>query len=225
MDKWIHSDCWIACFDILGFKELVSFGNNDSYQVLNAITIYDDTLEYLREKCNWYSDGCVNYCWLSDTFVMFTCDDTAHGYTIIEVAAKCFIGKCLYGRIPLRGAISVGSFTRSYDNRAFMGSAAIEAFEYAEDQDWIGLVLTPTAIQKIESYDLNLIYDFILSDEIPMRKFKDKKVYAYKFQNGTSNMPSPLIPILDEMKIQADKKHKAKYKRTQKFIQKYYQRI
>jgi len=224
-NKWIHSECWVACFDILGFKEIGSFENSDSYQVLNVINDYEETLEHLRKSCNWYSDGCVNYCWLSDTFVMFTSDDSALGYTIIEVAAKYFIGKCLYSRIPLRGAISVGSFTRSYDDRAFMGRAIIEAFKYAEDQDWIGLILTPTAIKKIESYGLNLIYDFISSDEIPMRKYKDERIYAYRFQNGASNMLSPLIPVLCEMKSQAGQEHKSKYEKTEKFIQKYYQRI
>lgn len=250
-DKWIHSECWIACFDILGFKKLVSFENDDRYEALDVISIYDETLEHLRKSCNWYFDGCVNYFCLSDTFVMFTSDDTAEGYDVIEKAAKYFMEKCLYVRIPLRGAISVGSFTMSYDNRAFMGKAAVEAFEYAEDQNWIGLILTPTAIKKIESYNLDLINDFIPStptpksksflkllmqmlgylkrhvayDEIPMRKFRHEKVYAYRFQNGASNMSNRFLPALQDMKSQADDKYKSKYERTEKFIQKYYQQL
>lgn len=222
-EKWIHCDCWFACFDILGFKNMVSFDDNGSMQALYVMKGYEETLNHLKNVCDVYKEGDINYCWLSDTFIMFTPDDSARAYTVIEFAAKYFMDKCLYTCIPLRGAISVGSFTRSRDNRAFMGKAFIDAFEYAEDQDWIGLILTPTAIKKIESYNLNLIYDFIASDTIPMKKYNPKEVRAYRFQNGASNMPSRFLPKLRRMKSQAEDKHKAKYERTENFIQQHYQ--
>lgn len=223
-EKWIHCDCWVACFDILGFKNMVSFDDNGSIQALYVMGDYEETLQHLNTVCDEYKVGDINYCWVSDTFIMFTPDDSARAYTVIEFAAKYFMDKCLYTRIPLRGAISVGSFTRSHDNRAFMGRAFIDACEYAQDQDWIGLILTPTAIKKAKSYDLDPTHhDFVESGEIPMRKFTNDNIVAYRFQNGAANYSSPLIPMLRDMKLQSDEKYRYKYERTEDFIQKHYQ--
>jgi len=221
-EQWIHCACWLACFDILGFKKMVSFDSSGSMQALYIMRYYEETLKHLSTVCEKHKAGDIDYCWLSDTFVMFTCDDSARAYTVVQFAAKYFMDKCLSTCIPLRGAISVGPFTRSRDNRAFMGKAFIEAFQYAEDQDWIGLILTPTAIKMIESYGLNLIYDFVASDRIPMRKYNPKEVRAYRFQNGAANYPCPLLPGLRSMRLQSEEVYRSKYERTEKFIEEHY---
>lgn len=224
-EKWIHCACWVAYFDILGFKNMASFDDNESMQALYVMMYYEETLKHLNTVCdNKYSVGDIDYCWVSDTFIMFTPDDSARAYTVIEFAAKYFMDKCLHTCIPLCGAISVGPFTRSRDNRAFIGKAVIDAFEYAKDQDWIGLILTPTAIKKIKSYDYNfgLIHDFVASDMIPMKKYNPKEVLAYRFQNGAANFSSPLLPKLCDMKLRSDEKYRYKYERTEKFIEAHY---
>lgn len=224
-DKWIHWNCWVACFDILGFKDMVSFDDNGSIKALYVMDDYEETLKHLKKVCDVYEEGDISYCWLSDTFIMFTPDDSARAYSVIEGTAKYFMDKCLYTCVPLRGAISVGTFTRSIDNRAFLGKAFIDAFNYANDQDWIGLILTPMAIKKIETYNLDLIYDFVADGSIPMRNYNPKEVRAYRFQNGAMNMPSRFLSELKDMKAQSGKKHKAKYERTEAFIQRHYQFI
>lgn len=205
-----------------GFRSLISVSQDD----LKAYTVrlaYQETIEHLKKHCNEYESGCIDYCWFSDTFLMFTHDDSARSYSVIELAAKRFMHDCIYhSQIPIRGAITVGPFIRTADNRSFIGTGFLEAFEYAEDQDWIGLLLTPTAIKKIESFGLNLIYDFVRSDKIPMRKFSNQNVLAYRFQNGAANFPCPLLPALRDMKLQSDEKYRYKYERTEQFIEEHY---
>ncbi len=154
---------------------------------------------------------------------MFTPDDSPQSYVVLQSAAKHFLMKCLGSRIPIRGAISVGHFVRSKDNRAFMGKAFLDAFEYGEDQDWLGLVLTPTAISKARSFDLEPIHhDFVRSDNIPMRKFHHQDVLAFRLSNGAANFPSYLLPRLHDMKMHSEEKHRGKYERTEKFIEEHY---
>ena len=221
-DNWILSESWIACFDILGFKKLIS-SEDDDYKAFSIRFDYEETILHLEKTCKGYKPEGINYCWFSDTFLMFTPDDSPLSYTVITDAAKYFLTKCLNSKIPICGAISVGHFVRSKDNRAFMGKAFLEAFEYGEDQDWIGLVLTPAAISKARSFDLEpLHHDFIQSDNIPMGKFSNKDVLAYRFQNGAANFPSFLLPRLQDMKMHSEKKYRYKYERTEKFIKEYY---
>lgn len=223
---WVHSKCWVACFDILGFKNLVSFEDDESLQITFLIEDYEKTLEHLKTSCERYQEGDIEYCWLSDTFVLFSRDDSARSYAVLQQAAKHFITECTYSNIPIRGAISVGHITRSKDNRSFMGKAFIDAFVYAEDQDWIGLLLTPTAIAKASSNGLfPERHDFVKSQNIPMRKFPSNGVMAYRFQNGSANFASPLLTMLSQMKHFSEEQHHKKYDNTKQFIEEHYKYI
>lgn len=88
--------------------------------------------------------------------------------------------------------------------------------------DWIGLILTPTAIKKIESYGVSPVGDFVQSDEIPMRALRGQEVLAYRFQDGAANFPCPLLPMLNDMKVSSHERYRSKYDRTVKFIEKHY---
>lgn len=157
---------------------------------------------------------------------MFTQDDSAKSYTVIQRAAKHFLEKCLYSSIPIRGAISVGSFVRGHDNRSLMGRAFVDAHVFGEDQDWIGLILTPDAIRKARSYGLEPTHhDFIFSADIPMRDFCSTDVLAYRFQNGSANFSSPLLSFLEGMKHKAGTSHSGKHERTIEFIKKHYRYV
>jgi hypothetical protein len=215
----------MACFDILGFKSFISV-EKDDWKAYRICQYYEKTLEYLKNNCKKYEWGHIDYCWFSDTFLMFTPDDSHQSRVVIQSAAKFFIEDCISHGIPMRGAISVGRFMRTIDHRAFIGKAFLEAFEYAEDQDWIGLILTPSAISKTRSFGLHPTRsDFVESSDIPMRKFKWQDVLAYRFQNGAANSPSRLLPVLHSMKSQSDKEHHGKYERTEQFIKEHYRWI
>lgn len=225
-EHWVRTDCWVACFDILGFKNLVSFENDESLQITFLIEDYEKTLEHLKTSCEPYQEGDVEHCWLSDTFVLFSKDDSDRSYSVLQQAAKQFITECTFSKVPIRGAISVGHITRSKDNRSFMGKAFIDAFVFAEDQDWIGLILTPTAIMKANTYGLfPERHDFVKSGSIPMRKCAGTGVMAYRFQNGSANFASPLLTMLGQMKHSAAEEHHKKYEGTMRFIEENYRYI
>jgi len=223
--KWHKASCWVASFDILGFTNLIDI-DGDTIEAEFVQDDYEETLNHLEKHCEVYAAGCLDYLWFSDTFVMFTPDDTAKSYAVIQQAAKHFIESCLYSSIPIRGAISVGPFIRGHDNRSLIGRAFVDAHLFGEDQDWLGLVLTPTAIQKARSYGLEpKHHDFIFSAAIPMRTYSSTEVLAYRFQNGTANFSSPLLPHLESMRQKAGASHFGKYDRTIEFIKQHYRYV
>jgi hypothetical protein len=223
--RWKVNSCWVASLDILGFTNLVNI-NGDTIEIDFIQEDYEKTLDHLKSRCDEYSPGSLEHLWFSDTFVMYTPDDSARSYAVIQQAAKHFIEECLYSSIPIRGAVSVGTFVRSHDGRALMGSAFVDAHIYGDDQDWLGLILTPSAIKKAKSYGLEPSHhDFVFSNEIPMRKYIESEVAAYRFQNGSDNFSSPLLPILKNMKHKAGTAHHAKYDRTIDFIKKHYRKF
>jgi hypothetical protein len=70
--------------------------------------------------------------------------------------------------IPIRGAIACGDYVRSnIGNSAFVaGRPIIEAYEYEQRQDWIGVMLALSAIKEMHDLNLNkLCTTFMANDE------------------------------------------------------------
>lgn len=198
-DHWVAHDGWIASFDILGFKGLANVEKHE-FKARLSQSVHNEAVEKLQSSCGSFKEMNVGCLWFSDTFVIFSLDDSGKCYALIQQAAKRFFEECLYARIPLRGAISVGSIIRSQDNRVLMGRAFVDAYQYGEDQDWIGLLLTPMAVKKIRLCGLfPERHDFVFWKAIPMRKYDRADVMAYRLQRGSANFASPFLPILEEM--------------------------
>jgi hypothetical protein len=223
--SWTVRTCWVASFDILGFKNLVNVdGGSIKAHLIRGD--YERALEHLKDAAEPRSLGKLEYFWLSDTFVMYTEDDSALSYSVIQRAAKYFVEECLYSHIPIRGAISVGSLSLSSDNRAVMGEAFIDAFVTGEDQDWLGLLLSERAVARAQALGLEPSrHDFVASGSVPMRKCDAHRVMAYRFQNGAANFSSPLLPVLEAMRASSAAPHHPKYERTIEFIKVHYRKL
>ncbi len=71
-----------------------------------------------------------------------------------------------------RGALGTGQFYADKQNNIFLGSALIDAYEYAEKQDWIGFVVTPSAERKIADLypqPRDLLHKYV-QDNVPVKK-------------------------------------------------------
>jgi len=88
-DDWIKSNCWLACFDILGFKNLISVEEDD----LNAFQIrvvLEQVIQHLRDNCDDDKPDTIDYCWFSDTILIFTADVSDQSCFFLQSIAKCF---------------------------------------------------------------------------------------------------------------------------------------
>ena len=103
-----------------------------------------------------------------------------------------------------------------------IGPSFVEAYEYCESQNWIGLLLSPSATLAVRNGGLEPLHHDFVKDNIPLKdpSLENDNLLAYRFQNGSSNYESPLISFLDEMRHFAPEDVKVKYTNTLDFIRK-----
>lgn len=213
---------WIAHFDILGFKSII---DNDNGSLTLAIlqSSINEIIDDLRRDVSEFEES-VDYLFYADTFLIYSKSERVNDYPGFIRVSKNFITRCICKLIPVRGAISYGELTFGHDKKILMGRAFLESYVYGEDQNWLGLILTPSATNKLKEHDLQPIRHGFINRDIPMRKHSifDEEIYAYFFINGSTDFQCPLLPILREMMQHSPKAEKIKYLNTIKFIERHY---
>lgn len=221
--EFIKKESWVVVYDILGFKNQIKKAEQElpRHVLFNRLS---KLIKYSKEEANVAGFECILY---ADTFVFFAPDDEPISYSKLMLLSKQIITKSIYIRLPLCGAISVGPTYVAEGMPVFIGPAFLEAHEYCDAQDWIGLLLTPSATQRIRKAGLEPIRHDFVSRGICMKKttLPIKDVLAYRFQNGAANFRSPLIRYLEEMEQLAPAYAKGKLRRTIDFIDQNYRYI
>jgi len=134
---------WVAYFDLLGMRaRLCERGHMDVFHA------YQHVIERLERDRQSHSR--VQHTWFSDTFLLATVDDSVASFTELEQVSRWLFYFMLQARIPLRGAIACGSMYADFEHSVFVGDAMIEAYDYGEGQDWIGLILCPSAATAMD---------------------------------------------------------------------------
>jgi len=233
-NKIINGNCWVACFDIIGFKNLLNdfMGENKTNKgvapALDAFVqnYYKDILRKLAAKGKYWPDKIFVH-WFSDTFLLYTFDGSAESLCCIEVSATNFFVDVLGMHMPLRGALSIGALYADKKSGIFLGPGLIDAYQYAEKQDWIGLVITPTARSELQKINLcppergkYVEYD------VPIKKGPVEKLFAYKLEIIISG-ENTFLKDISRMQLEAKQqypaeygtKYRSKYENTLKFIE------
>ena len=217
-DCWQSYDAWIAYFDLLGFEEkLKELPISILQQKMNEIVkdLQAEKKEFKENiDCHFYSD----------TFIFYSKSDENKDYPGLLHVATHFMEKCISKGIALRGAISYGEIAVRDDKTIIIGSAFLDGHKYGEDQNWLGLILTPTASKRLKEAKLDPINHGFIYGELPQRQCPKVtgKVHAYSFCRGKSNFPSPLLPKLKEMQLLSPETTKLKYENTIGFIEKHW---
>ena len=186
----------------------------------------DDILNAIENIPPLYREH-IDYLFYADTFIFYSNSDQALDYSSIIYAAQKFIRQCIYIKLPVRGAISFGELIFGHEKKTLMGKAFLESYEYSEDQNWLGLLLTPSATRKVSGYSLNPLHHSYINQDIPLRRYSifNPDVFAYTFCEGCANFSNPLLGDLDEMLKTAPAAEKVKYENTIEFIKKYDKRL
>lgn len=132
--------CWLGYFDLLGIKDRILSSHR-----LDAIDTIAKGIEQVKKRCEGTE---VHHFWFSDTFILYTLRDDLKEFAKFDVACRWFLYFMVTQHIPLRGSISHGAFYADQPNSLYVGPALVEAYEYGESQDWIGLMLCPTAVTQ-----------------------------------------------------------------------------
>jgi len=152
----------------------------------------------------------------------------------MDQVARLFFSRMICKEIPFRGALTIGEFYADKKRNIFVGHGLIDAYKYAEKQDWIGLVLTPNAYKQLCESDLGLIrkksdyveYDVpvkrkVIENSTEQRKKSREKLFAYTISRYQS-IENTIMRMQQEAKNRYgddyENKYKAKYENTLEFI-------
>lgn len=207
---------WFSYFDLLGFTNLVR-----EHHIEYVLPIYEDVLKAITQKAGPKEKYGISYTWFSDTFVIYSQSESEREFALIEQASRLFFQKLILQQIPVRGALSVGKLYTQKKKNIILGQALIEAYEYGENQKWLGFLLTPSVFRRLQNGSLRLDrrlhyrkVDFpgIITHPEP------KNVYAFAFNDGIVDGKNLYLNAVLAMKQKAGKDYESKYKNTERFI-------
>jgi hypothetical protein len=143
-DDSLNKPRWVAWFDLLGVTELITRGE--------MFVVHDAYAKAVNEA---RAEKDVNTFWFSDTFVFFTESSDKADFVDINSTAQHFMSNLILRTVPARGAISAGLVYADLTHSIHFGPALIDAYRYAEGQDWLGLILTPEAVAHLKEIGMD----------------------------------------------------------------------
>ncbi|MDO8273592.1 MAG: hypothetical protein Q7U82_16985 [Gammaproteobacteria bacterium] len=215
-DQIRYTKRWFCYFDLLGFRSLVE--RNDIDQVM---PLYQKALVHLEKSPDEMRKLGVYISWFSDTFIIFSRGGKAEDFANIEHVGRVFFQHLILNEIPVRGALTFGDLYSQQERNIFIGPALIDAYCYGEGQDWLGFVLTPSAIEQMEKVGLSARERFAYRQVKTTGVLKTGvtgPVFAFAFNNGLVSGKNPYIKALTAMKEKAGSKNAEKYERTLRFV-------
>jgi hypothetical protein len=135
---------YVAFLDVLGFSNLIG-GDHVGERIE----------KYLESVKSSIEGTPVQYVVFSDSIMLTVEGETPD--SLIEVAKVCskLFHSLLKVDIALRGAIAFGPFWRSAIEKSVFvaGRAIVEAYQFEQIQDWVGVMIAPSARGKIKDLD------------------------------------------------------------------------
>jgi hypothetical protein len=208
--------------DLLGFRNRVTRNGSDCNTMIHVVINYYQSRKIV-EDCVGRTPRLQLACF-SDTFLVCSDDDSIGAFARMEQAARFIMNFHLARHIPIRGALSCGAMYADNDTHTYIGGAFIEAYDHAENQNWIGLVLCRSATRRMAKLRLppsrRLNYR---RWPIPWNKKKKglKPLYAYAIgAAGSTAVRNDSLETLREMMATAKtRREKNKYRASIKFLE------
>lgn len=212
---------WFCYLDLLGFTALVNDKN-----IEQVIPLYKKALHQLEIAAKSKKSLGIIYSWFSDTFIIYSRGEKEKDFSYVEQAGRLFFQSLILHQIPVRGAITHGALYSQSSKNIFVGPALIDAYNYAEKQDWLGFILTPSVSKRLERTSIpvdNRAHYRLVTEPGIINHDPSAPVYAFAFNNGTLNGKNPYMSALKAMMASAPPTAKCKYERTIAFANKHYQ--
>lgn len=183
---------------------------------------YSRAIERAKESNDFTAS--IGRAWFSDTFVLYSSDDSLQSYVVLELVAHNFFLGLVLDQIPSRGALVCDRAYFDLDNSVVFGRAIVEAYRYGDAQDWLGFIHCPSAVQRLRPEELPSLLDHV-ETAIPWSPGRrpqgapDRLPAFVIGRSGSLNGKNPftdnLHAMLSGVKHEA---HREKYERTLAFI-------
>jgi|GEM_PF-1939239 hypothetical protein len=221
----VYEKAWLLYFDILGFRNMVTHSTKNDFGFSYLKSLYDQVIEELKSSQTTIKDIPVEYHWFSDSFMVWNYSDDISSFPWLEFFGRTFLQKCIWHKIPVRGALAFGDFYMEPDGRTFFGPVLVEAHDWAESQNWFNFLLCPSVLEKTKDEfecDERLNYS---KKHIPLNPCAPKGEVAAFTYHHHANFEHNALQSLRSMMSLAPKKAKKKYQNTINQINRHYVKL
>lgn len=207
---------WFAYFDLLGFSNLVQ-----RTSIEQVMPLYQEALNQLERSPEDKKAQGIYVSWFSDTFIIYSRGSKAEDFANIEHVSRLFFQHLILNKIAVRGSLTFGDLYSQQEKNIFIGPALIDAYRYGEGLNWLGFILTPNAIHRLEEVSLPVkertFYRKLTNVDL-LKPGINGPISAFSFNNGLVQGKNPYIKALTEMRKRSDPKFQDKYDNTINFI-------
>ena len=192
---------FVVYFDVMGFKDFV-YRNDHS----TVSELMNKLCSHIGDAKKWFCSGengnvpdsdfeKILPVMFSDTVLFITNGNTIKDARSAMLTAAAFLHDMFKKGIPVKGALSYGTFSIDINKSMFFGRPLIDAYLLAEETYFYGSVIHHTAEVKFDEFDDDFLKKIVSRSQIPMKKGMVMHSYAdwtVALDNSLEDLINPL---------------------------------
>lgn len=178
------SKSFVAFFDILGFKDLVSGNSHEELLEIYDFALYDTLETMIPMLKTVYGiipvlgtkevDTLEIYI-ISDSVIIIQKDMSSKGFLYLLAISRILLNSAMGGGIPLRGGISVDdvSVIKNKYGTTILGKGLTKAYEIENSQSWSGGIVSKECFEYLGESESKRLIEHLCSvtQNILIRKY------------------------------------------------------
>ncbi len=158
--EWENTCERYVCFlDIMGFKDLVA--RNKHEDVLHKITTFFDVvnknrdmfINTLKDPSYYISDFDFKIVTFSDSILILSKNSNVKALKFILLYLSIIIESSIKLKIPIKGALSIGTITADFKNNIFFGQPIIDSYLLQDELKYYGIIINSSVEKNINTFN------------------------------------------------------------------------
>lgn len=193
---------FVAFFDILGFKDLVSNNSHEELLEIYDFALYDtlkSMIPILKSIYGIFSQlgtkeiDTLEIYIISDSVIIVQKDTSTKGFLYLLAVSRIILSSAMGGGIPLRGGIAVDevSVIKNEYGTTILGKGLTKAYEIENNQSWSGAIVCKECFKFLKEPDSKDLAERLVKAEgaILIRKYNvplkngEKEEYVIDWTN------------------------------------------
>lgn len=144
-------DRFVVFLDIMGFKDLVARNTHGKvYKMLESLMFCKEIAEGVLRNSIYITS-------FSDSFYLFTKDDTPKSFAIITACTNYIINSAIERSIPIKGAMAQGKISVNRKRNIYFGQPIIDAYMLHEELYYYGLTLHNSIDRYLGNHKVDIL--------------------------------------------------------------------
>jgi hypothetical protein len=192
-------DRFVVLLDVMGFKDRVYKSSHD--EVVKMMESLYDCIYDIKNANGKFNNAVsdlftsIRVVMFSDSLLLISTGNSSTDYGQIVYLTSWILKHCLRERIPIKGAISFGTFTADFDKSIFVGRPLVDAYLLQEELKYYGVVADCSVEYKMEN-DPTHFQEYFTQYKTPL---KNGSAYHYNLNYLTHDTFERMPTTKDEI--------------------------